>query len=257
MKHSFLRIYTDSCKGQKKKRDYFIPLKVSFCFLVILFTLIHSLNAQKSEKKGLKGLLGSNVETTYDKFENSTTYRMTGNKVKIKGGVASSIIKGVVSLLSKSSSAQFSIITTKLQLESYVVDGKSNELFVILKIKIEDDRRFNVMRDESLIFLVDGKRIALSTEGSFNNDEKVSLVGGDLQHDYKTNVRYAISKTNLEKIINSEIVEFRIMQSSIMQEKEKTRDKTGTHFEGTFSKKNFKNWKDFYQKYIISTPKKS
>ena len=111
------------------------------------------------------------------------------------------------------------------------------------------------MSGESLIFLVDGKRMAFSTGGDFNSDAGFD---SNMSFDSKTNARYPVTKSDLEKIINAEEVEFRIMQESIYEGQTEIRDKEkGSHFEGFFSKKNFKAWKDFYADYIVNKPSKS
>ena len=136
------------------------------------------------------------VEEVNDRFEGTTTFRMKGNKVKIVGAVGSSIMKGAVSLLSKSSDLQLSVMTTRLQLEKHVKRDGFEELAIILKITIDDDARFRVMRGESLIFMVDGERLAFSTDGRFNSGASYNRSG---TLDSKTNARYQVTKSDLEK----------------------------------------------------------
>jgi len=211
--------------------------------LTILSTI--SIQAQK-EKKGIKGLLGTNVEESHDKFEGTTTFRMTGNKVKINGAVAGGVLKGALGLISKN--PKISIITTRLQLENHITADSVSNLAVIFKISLEDNGAFRIMQGESLIFLADGERIGLSTGGAFNSDNF------EIDGDSKTHARYPIAQAQIEKIINAEEVEFRIMQESYQLGEAEARDKGDTSFEGSFSKKNFKVWQDFYQNYVINRP---
>lgn len=217
-----------------------------FVAFIVICQLPHKTFAQ--EKKGLKNLLGVNVEKTEDKFEGTTTYTMTGNKVKIDGAVGSSVAKGALGLIS--GYGQLSILTTRLQLENHINKSKESQLAVILKISIQDDSRFYPMAGESLIFLVDDERIGLSTEGKYNSEYN----GYDSSS--KVFARYPITKEQLEKIINAQKVEFRLIQSHFMDGAAETRDKAaeGATMEGEFSKKNFKAWKDFYENYILKTP---
>lgn len=228
-------------------------MKKSVLICLSFFLLIlKDVNAQK-ESKGLKGLLGVKVETEYDKFEGTTTHRMTGNKVKIDGGVRSSIVKGVMGLMNKD--LKISIVTTQLQLENHILKDSTSELSVILKISVEDDNQFWVGNDESLIFLADGERIGLSTDGSFNNEDNRRVDGNlDITKASKTNARYPVSKEQLEKIINSEEVLFRILQDEFSLGQAEARDKKSTTFEGSFNSKNFKAWKDFYEDYVFALP---
>lgn len=247
---------TDRCKELIRRECVFVFPKPNFRLVVVsiifLATFISPIEIEAQEKKGLKRLLGVHVDEFNDKFEGSTTFRMKGNKVKINGAVGTGIAKGVLGVLSRD--AKFSIMTVRLQLENHISKDESNELAVILKVSINDDARFWVMPGESLIFLVDGERIALSTEGDFNAKSSFDS-GGDL--DSKTNARYLITQSQLETMLKAVTVDFRIMQQGLLQGEAKARDKTNTHFEGTFSKKNFKAWKDFYENYILTTPQKS
>ncbi|MDD7887860.1 hypothetical protein [Flavivirga sp. 57AJ16] len=216
--------------------------------LTVLGTI--SIHAQKTKKSGsLNSLFGVNVQESHDKFEGTTTYRMTGNKVKINGAVAGGVLKGALGLITKN--PKFSIMTTRLQLENHITKDSVNHLAVIFKISLEDNGAFRVMEGESLIFLADGQRIGLSTDGAFNQDDFV------IDGDSKTHARYAITQSQIEQIINSEVVEFRIMQDGYQLGEAEARDKGDTSFEGSFSKKNFKAWQDFYENYIINTPNKS
>ncbi len=222
------------------------------CFILLCSFITHPLYAQKEKKSGgLKKFLGVHVEEFHDKFEGSTTYRMKGNKVKIKGAVGTGIAKGVLGIMTKN--AQFSIMTTRLQLENHILKDSTQQLAVILKVSINDDARFWVMAGESLIFLVDGKRIGLSTGGDFNAQAGFD---GSGSFDSKTNARYPITKEQLETILKAKTVDFRIMQEGLLQGEAAARDKKDSHFEGTFSKKNFKAWQSFYQDYIINTLQK-
>lgn len=218
-------------------------LKLNLCAVCLLFFTIQ-ITGQQSKKKGLANLLGSGVEVSEDKFDGTTTYTMTGNKVKINGAVGSSVAKGALSLLG--GNAQISVATFRLQLEKHVqADGKS-ELSVILKVSVQDDSPFYPMAGESLIFLVDGQRLGLSTEGEynasrFNGPNSNSLVFA----------RYPIAQNQLEQILKAEAVEFRILQQHFLEGNTETRDKSDSSMEGEFSKKNFKAWQDFYDDYIL------
>lgn len=220
---------------------------MGICCLIYLSTY-----GQEEQNKGIKGLFGNNVETEYDKFEGTTTHRMTGNKVKIDGGVRSSIVKGVIGLMNRD--VKVSIITTRLQLENHILKDNSNVLSVILNISVEDDNQFSVGNGESLIFLVDGERIGLSTEGFFNNEDNRRVDSNlDITKSSKTNARYRITEQQLIKIIKSKEVLFRILQDDYSLGQAEARDKKETTFEGSFSQKNFKAWTDFYENYIIET----
>ena len=218
---------------------------INYALIVICAFALTISHAQK--KKNKKNLFGVNVETTHDKFEGTTTYAMTGNKVKIKGAVGNSIAKGVLGIVG--GNAQVSILTTRLQLENHITKDSVSELAVILKVSVRDDSAFYPMAGESLIFLVDGDRIGLSTEGEYNAER---FVGRNLNS--KVFARYPITLAQLEQILNAKKVEFRIMQQHFLEGNTETRDKKDTSMEGAFSKKNFKAWKGFYQDYIINTP---
>lgn len=223
-------------------------MRISICTICLLLISLTTLQSQqvKREKNGLAGLLGTNVEESHDKFEGTTTYRMTGNKVKINGAVAGGVLKGALGLITKN--PKISIITTRLQLENHITADSISHLAVIFKISLEDNGTFGVMEGESLIFLADGQRIGLSTDGAFNQDDF------ELDGDSKTHARYPITQEQIEQIINAEIVEFRIMQEGFQLGEAQARDKGDTSFEGSFSKKNFKAWQSFYQNYVINTP---
>lgn len=222
------------------KKYYFL-----FSFICITLIPIKS-NAQNSSKNGLKKLIGVRVEVIEDKFEGSTTYRMKGNKVKINGAKANTAITGALSLISKNSYLDIPIITTRLQLENHINKDNKSQLAVILKVSMEDNGTFRVMSGESLIFLVDGERMGLSTDGAFNTDDWAVDGSNTVNH-----ARYPITQIQLEKIIKAKTIDFRIMQDSFYMGKAEARDKKGSNFEGSFNKKNFKAWKDFYQEYII------
>ncbi|MFL1013236.1 hypothetical protein [Flavisericum labens] len=218
------------------------------CLITGMSLTIQSTYAQK-EKKGINGLLGVKVTTTQDKFEGTTTHRMEGNKVKIKGATGSSIGKGALGLV-LGGGVKMSIMTTRLQLENHIVNDSISQLAVILKVSVKDDAAFYPMAGESLIFLVDGKRIGLSTEGEYNAERFQGI-----NNNSKVFARYPITQEQLETIINAKQVQFRMLQEHFMDGQAKTRDKKDSSFEGEFSKKNFKAWQDFYQNYVLNTPK--
>ncbi|MGB5943280.1 MAG: hypothetical protein WBG71_10390 [Leeuwenhoekiella sp.] len=203
--------------------------------------------AQGNKNSPLSGLFSPGVDIVQDKFEGTTTYTMTGNKVKIDGAVGTSIGKGVMSLMNND--IKVWVITFRLQLENHLTANDSSELAVILKVSVREDAPFYPMSGESLIFLVDGERLALSTEGEFNAERFATR-----NRESKVFARYAISKDQLETILNADQVDFRIMQGHYLEGSTQTRDKTDTSFEGSFSKKNFKAWQDFYNDYILKTP---
>lgn len=220
--------------------------------LLIYLFINQSIVGQKKQTNIINGLLGSSVETEYDKFEGTTTHLMTGNKVKIDGGVRSSVIKGVMGLMNRD--LKVSIITTRLQLENHILKDNTSQLSVILKISVEDDNRFSVGYGESLIFLVDGERIGLSTEGFFNNEDNRRVDGNlEITKSSKTNARYPITRQQLIRIIEAKEVMFRILQDDYSLGQAEARDKKQTTFEGSFSKKNFKAWGDFYENYVTES----
>ena len=221
--------------------------KILLISCLFLLGLALQLHAQKKKKSRIKNLLGVHVEEFHDQFEGTTTYQMKGNKVKIKGAKTNSIVTGALTFFSKRRDVKIFILTTRLQLENHIIKDSISQLAVILKVSVEDGGSFQVMNGESLIFLADGERIALSTEGAFNTDDW-NLDGSNT----KTHARYPITKQQLEKIINAKVIDFRIMQDSFYEGKAQARDKKATSFEGSFSKKNVKAWKDFYQNYIIN-----
>ncbi len=235
---------------RKKKKNYSIKLVKNSALLFLLLVAFQTGYTQK-KGNGFKKALGLNkVDVFEDKFEKSITYRMNGNKVKINGAVGNSIAKGVVGLMTKNPT--ISILTTRLQLENHITSDGTEELAVILKVSVDDDARFWVQEGESLIFLLDGQRFVLSTEGDYNSE-----AGFDSSGDFnsKTHARYPILLNDLERILTAEKVEFRIMQGSLIDDEGQARDKRASSLEGVFSKKNIKAWKKFYEDYIINKPK--
>ncbi len=184
---------------------------------------------------------GIKIKQTEDSFEGTKTVLMDGNKVKVDGVAQSALIKGGISVIK--GGLQISRITTELNLEQFTKANGKKELSVIVSIVIKDDAGFYIDRGESLVLLVDGKRIGLSTAGEFN----VSRNG---TRSSSTNARYAITEAQLKSILNGKAVQFRIINGGFMEKKEETRDKEGQYFEGSFSEKNTEAWQYFYDSYI-------
>ena len=222
-------------------------LKLIIGCLCLASSLTTQITYSQDDKKSLFGnVFGSDVEVTHDDFEGTTTYTMTGNKVKIDGMVGSSIAKGVLGLMSRD--LKVSIVTFRLQLERHITATDSSELAVILKVSVRDDAAFYPMEGESLIFLADGERLGLSTEGEYNAQRFMGRENNSVVF-----ARYPVTQNQLEQILNAKEVKFRLMQGHYMSGNTETRDKQDS-MEGEFSNKNFKAWQDFYDDYILKTP---
>lgn len=102
------------------------------------------------------------------------------------------------------------------------------------------------MEGKSLIFLLDDGRLDLNTSDSYNTDYDM------MDRSLIANVRYQITRDQLEKINNSEKEEFRIILDSHQLGEAKDRDKTDQNLDGRFNKKNRKVWNEFYTDYIIT-----
>lgn len=187
---------------------------------------------------------GVKVTTSEDAFEGTKTVLMDGNKVKVDGVTQSSILKGILGLAS--GNVRISQIKTELNLEQFQKADGTADHFIIVSIEIKDDARFFIDKGESLVLMVDGKRMAFKTKGEFNSEYNVRY------HNSKTNARYAITPAQLKTIVKAETVKFRIINGGFMEREEETRDKEGSYFEGAFDEDNLKAWKDFYQTYTIT-----
>ena len=205
--------------------------------------LIASLCLFFSFKQAYAQPSGIKIKQTEDTFEGTKTVLMDGNKVKIEGLAESALIKGALSVLG--GGLQISQIKTELNLEQFTKSSGSKELSVIVSIEIKDDASFYIDNGESLILLVDGKRIGLSTEGEFNVSRSAS-------RNSVTNARYSLTISQLKSILEASSVQFRIMNGGFMEKKEETRDKEGSYFEGTFTEKNKEAWEYFYNTYVNS-----
>ncbi|MEQ9263563.1 MAG: hypothetical protein RLP14_10415 [Owenweeksia sp.] len=179
------------------------------------------------------------VNKTQDKFEGTETVTMEGNKVTIDGAAESAVAKGLLGLLS--GNVQISRIRTEMNLEKHTTP-QAQELSVIVTIEIKDDAGFYIDNGESLIFLADSERVALSTQGEFGTER------GYKEH--KTNARYAITKEQLQTLIHAENISFRILNGGFMERNEEVRDKDGQYFEGELSEKNVARWREFARTYL-------
>lgn len=211
--------------------------------LAILGTI--SVNAQKEKKKMniLKELFGVSVNETSDKFEGTTTYRMSGNKVHSELSGANAM----GNLIFGTDAATFK---TYLNLEKHVLRDGGFELSILFNVEAKNEQFAEVMEGESLIFLLDGERLNLTTQGSFNSDFDFDVNGVSSE----TNARYKISKSQLESINTSDKVEFRIILDSYKSGAAEERDKHEQYLDGRFTKKNKKVWNEFYENYIINRP---
>ncbi|WP_417591412.1 hypothetical protein [Owenweeksia hongkongensis] len=208
-----------------------------FLSLIPFLCLILSFSSSYAQPSGIK------IKQTEDTFEGTKTVLMDGNKVKVEGLAESAVIKGALSVLK--GGLQISQIKTELNLEQFTKSNGSKELSVIVSIEIKDDASFYIDNGESLILLVDGKRMGLTTEGEFN-------VSRSARRNSVTNARYDLTEAQLKSILEAKSVQFRIMNGGFMEKKEETRDKEGRYFEGGFTEKNKEAWKYFYDTYVNS-----
>lgn len=206
-------------------------------FLTTIICMLLSTCISYAQPTGIK------IKQSEDSFEGTKTILMDGNKVKVDGVAQSALLKGGLSIIK--GDVKISRISTELNLEQFTKKGGKKELSVIVSIEIKDDASFYIDKGESLVLLVDGKRIGLTTEGEFN----VSRNGN---RSSKTNARYKITEDQLKSILSAKTIQFRIINGGFMEKKEETRDKEGQYFEGTFTEKNTEAWQYFYDNYIKS-----
>lgn len=207
--------------------------------MLISLSIIPEVSAQKKKKNILKELFGVSVNETSDKFEGTSTYQMAGNRVycDLSGANAlGNIIFGTDAPTFK----------TFLNLEKHILKDGSYELSILFKVIVQNEQFATVMEGKSLIFLLDDGRLELSTQGSFNSDFDIKMNGVSSE----TNARYAISKSELLRITTSREVEFRIILDSYRSGVAEERDKNGQHLDGSFTKKNKKEWNEFYTQYL-------
>lgn len=205
---------------------------IPFLFLILSFSISYA------QPTGIK------IKQTEDSFEGSKTVLMDGNKVKIDGVAQSAVLKGALSVLR--GGLQISRIKTELNLEHFIKANGTKETSVIVSIEIKDDASFYIDDEESLILLVDGQRIGLSTNGEFNASRSAN-------RNSETNARYIITKEQLKSIVQAKTINFRIVNGGFMEGSEETRDKEGSYFEGSFSEKNLEAWQYFYETYVVKT----
>lgn len=206
-------------------------------FLTTIICMLLSTCISYAQPTGIK------IKQSEDSFEGTKTILMDGNKVKVDGVAQSALLKGGLSIIK--GDVKISRISTELNLEQFTKKGGKKELSVIVSIEIKDDASFYIDKGESLVLLVDGKRIGLTTEGEFN----VSRNGNRSSN---TNARYRITEAQLKSILSAKTIQFRIINGGFMEKKEETRDKEGQYFEGTFTEKNTEAWQYFYDNYIKS-----
>ena len=208
--------------------------------IISLSLFLPEISAQEKKKKNLlKELFGVSTNETSDKFEGTTTYRMEGNKVfsELSGSNA------LGNLLFGKDDPTF---TTFLNLEKHILKDGNYELSILFKVNAQNEQFAKVMEGKSLLFLVDDGRLELSTKGSFNSDFDIDMSGVSSE----TNARYTISVNELERINNSNKVEFRIILDSYKSGAAEDRDKREQYLDGKFTKRNKKVWIEFYDDYL-------
>ena len=211
-----------------------------FSVFIMLFVFHFDGVAQEKKKQSIfKKLFGVSVNETSDKFEGTTTYQMSGNRVF-------SVLSGANAVVNLIFDAKSTTFKTFLNLEKYVLKNGDYELAILFSVEAHNDLFVRVMEGESLIFLFDDDRLELSTSGSFNMDYDM------VDRTSVANARYPITKEQFEKINNSGKVEFRIILDSFQSGVAEERDKNDQHLDGKFNKKNYKVWKEFYENYVIT-----
>jgi len=232
MKKTLLFIYT-----------LFTPTKKHFHILSLLvlfsFTSVHS---QKNKSNIFKELFGVSVSEHKDKFEGTTTYKMYGNKVHLDNAGVSALSD----IAFKSAGMDLDLKSYKLfmNLENHITKNEKSQLSIVFRIVAYDELFVDIKEGESLKLILGNNNLDLSTNGSFNSDM-------DIENESSiTNARYNISKETLEKIINSEEVSFRLILHSYSSGESDDRDNDKLNLDGTFRKKNFKAWKEFYHDYV-------
>ena len=182
--------------------------------------------------------------TTYqDQFEGTKTVLMEGNAVKIDGAVANTALKTTASVLS----GGFSVptLSVHLNLEKHSKPDTADQYAIIATVKIKDDAQFYIDNGESLVFLVDGQRIGLTTSGEFN--EQRSPNRGRRS---SSNARYPVTPAQVQAILNGEQIRFRLINGGFMERSEEIRDKKNNVIEGQFTEKNKIAWRDFFQAHM-------
>lgn len=183
------------------------------------------------------------VKQTQDQFEGTRTVQMDGNVVKIDGAAENTAIKTGLSILN--GGFALSTMATELNLEQHIQPDSADQLSVIASISIREDGQFFIDDGESLVFLVDGNRIGLSTQGEFGAQR-----GASRTRSSSSNARYAITKEQIKAIIDGNEVKFRIVNGGYMERTEEVRDKKDNFIEGSFTEKNKQAWRDFYSNHI-------
>lgn len=199
-----------------------------------------SILAQESKNQNIfKQMFGVSVSETSDKFEGTTTYQMSGNKVF-------SQLSGANALTNLVFGTKHVTFNTFLNLEKHETTNGDYELSILLKVEADNEVWVRIRKGESLLFLLDNERLSFSTSGSFNTDYDL------MDHSSVANSRYPISKEDLHKINNSEKVEFRIMLDSFQSGEAEERDRDDQHLDGKFTKKNKRVWTEFYEDYLLN-----
>lgn len=209
--------------------------------ILSIFLFVTSTSTVFAQKKKMQSaarvLFGIGVIESSDKFEGTTTYEMTGNKVF-------TVVSGTNALGNVIFGTKATTYDTFLNLEKHLLKDGSFDLSIILEVKAVNDVTVDIQDGKSLIFLLNDDRIELSTKGAFNTGFDFS------DSSSKAHARYPLTEEQLDKINNSDEVEFRIILDSYQSGEAEDRDKSQQHLDGKFRKKNKKAWKEFDEEYL-------
>ena len=178
------------------------------------------------------------IQTIKDDFDNTITYRMEGNlleRVKGRGGVFFNLQKlekdmpELKKLKDYDKSIQ-NLFKKKLKDIGYIIqEGKVIKYSLIV---VYDASNWIFIEDgESLILLVDGKRMGFEGDGSWNHRDIGGILG------INERAWYDINLEQLRAIINAKEVRVKVVGSQY-------------YVERIFSENNFKNFRDFYNQYV-------
>lgn len=211
---------------------------IQFITTVLLLVSILEISAQKkSMQSASRVLFGVGVIETSDKFEGTTTYQMTGNRI----GTELSGVNAIGNLILNIDATTYD---TFLNLEKHIRKDGGFELSIVFEVTAKNDVTVDVKKGKSLIFLLESGRIELNTEGAFNKDFDFS------DSSSKASARYPLTEEQLNEINQSDVVEFRIVLDSHQSGEAEERDNHQLHLDGKFSKKNKRVWAEFVDEFL-------
>jgi len=100
--------------------------------------------------------------------------------------------------------------TIELNLEYTKISPDSGELAVIAEIYSEGES-FTIDQGESLIFLIDGNIIKLSTKGGYNSDMDVKTSGYQMTTVFSSKAKFPISPQLVNRIASGQVVKARLL----------------------------------------------